>query len=162
MPRALPLIPQSWLRGALAATAALLLGISPVADAAKALVNVEVPAGKWKGAKLKNLPKDARVGIRVETSGSLDVILIHADELKRFPAAVSPEFQGSAERKLAFSAVIPRAGDYYVILDNRPNDTPRKVKLLIQAERAKTTEPPANPASPTLPPGIKKGKETDI
>src|SRR5262249_43919324 len=92
MPHPVLLNASGLLRGLLVAATALLLGAAPVAEAAKALVNVEVPAGKWKGAKLKNLPKDARVAVSVETSGSLDVILIHIDELKRFPAAVNPEF----------------------------------------------------------------------
>lgn len=116
------------------------------AQAAQALVNAEVPAAKWKAIKLKNLPQGTKVGIQAEShNGSLDLIFIHGDELKRFPAAVSPEFQGSVERKLAFSAVVSKKGDYYIILDNRRGAEPRKVRLLIRAERTKAPEGSAVP-----------------
>lgn len=111
------------------------------ADAAQALVNAEVPAGKWKAVKLKSLPQGTKVSIQVESeNGSLDLIFIHGDELKRFPAAVSPEFQGSVERKLSFTAVVSKKGDYFIILDNRQNSEPRKARLLIKAERTKSPE----------------------
>lgn len=119
------------------------------AGAAQALVNVEVPAAKWKAVKLKNLPQGTKVSIQAESlNGSLDLIFIHGDELKRFPAAVSPEFQGSIERKLSFSAVVSKKGDYYLILDNRQGSEPRKTRLLIKAERGKKQEGSAAPGVP--------------
>ena len=36
-------------------------------------VNVDVPPGQWKAARLKNLPKDATLAVKVESSG--DVIV---------------------------------------------------------------------------------------
>jgi len=148
-----------WRPAALIGLLACLWFAIATVEAAQVLISVEVPPGKWKGARLKNLPKDAKVGVTVESSGSLDVILIHRDELKRFPAAVSPEFQGSTERKLSFSVVIPKAGDYFVILDNRQNTEARKVRLLIRAERGRKSDPEsaAPPAG-----NVKKGKETEI
>lgn len=144
---------------ALAALVAVLVFAIGAANAAQALLSVEVPPEKWKAVRLKNLPMGAKVEVRVESSGSLDVILIHRDELKRFPAAVNPDFQGSAERKLSFSVVIPKVGDYYVILDNRQNTEARKVRLIIRAERGRKSDPESAP-----PPAgsVKKGKETEI
>jgi hypothetical protein len=125
-------------RAWLAWVAAILLGwlfMLAVAQAAQAMLSVEVPPAKWKAVRLKNLPIGASIGVRVESSGNIDVILIHQDELKRFPAAVNPQFQGSVERRLSFSVTLPKAGDYFVILDNRRNTDSRKVRVLIQAER---------------------------
>lgn len=145
---------RRWLR--LALLAVIAFGAAS-AQAAQVLVSVEVPPGKWKAARLKDLPKDARVEVRVESSGSLDIILIHRDELKRFPAAVSPDFQGSTEKKLSFAVTIPRSGDYYVILDNRKNEEARKVRLLIRAERGKKSPGATPPAE-----GAAKGRDTEI
>lgn len=143
------------LRAWFACCAALLAFAGSIgeAGAAQALVNAEVPAAKWKAVKLKNLPQGTKVSIQVESlNGSLDLIFIHGDELKRFPAAVSPEFQGSIERKLSFSAVVAKKGDYYIILDNRQGSEARKTRLLIKAERAKT------PGGSTVPGGAGKKK----
>lgn len=147
---------RAWL-AALAAIAAF--GAAPhPAQAAQALVNADVPAAKWKAIRLKNLPQGAKVSIQAESvsGGSFDLIFIHRDELKRFPAAVNPEFQGSVERKLSFAATVSRQGDYYVIIDNRRGTEPRKARLLIRAERAK-----APPGSTPAPGGVKK-PETNI
>lgn len=126
-----------------------------VADAAQAILNTEVPPAKWKAVRLKNLPKGAAVGLTIACSGTLDLIFVHQDELKRFPAAVNPVFQGTVERKLDFSVVIPVSGDYYVIFDNRRGTEMQKVKILIRAERPK---PPAG--TPAPPEGNRK-KETE-
>lgn len=138
------------LRAWLACAAALLAfaWLSSDAGAAQALVNVEVPAAKWKAVRLKNLPQGTKVSIQAESlNGSLDLIFIHSDELQRFPAAVSPEFQGSIERKLSFSAVVSKKGDYYLILDNRQGSEARKARVLIKAERTKAPESSAVPGA---------------
>jgi hypothetical protein len=126
-----------------------------VADAAQAILNTEVPPAKWKAVRLKNLPKGVAVGLSVVSSGPVGLIFVHQDELKRFPAAVNPLFQGTVERKLEFSVVIPASGDYYVIFDNRQGKEMQKVKILIRAERPRSpgVKPPA--------PGMERKKETE-
>lgn len=136
--------------------AALIAFCNP-AFGARALLNVEVPPDKWKAMRLKNLPKNASLGARIESSGNIEVILVHGDELKRFPAAVNPEFQGSVERTLSFSVAVPRAGDYFLILDNRRNTQARKVRILIRAEKGRSTDGPGESTDEG-----KKKKETDI
>ena len=127
-----------------------------IANAAQAILNTEVAPAKWKAVRLKNLPKGAAVGLTVTCSGTVDLIFVHQDELKRFPAAVNPLFQGTVERKLEFSVVIPTAGDYYVIFDNRQGKETQKVKILIRAAGPRSLDP--KPPSP----GIDKKKETQI
>ena len=117
-----------------------------VAQAAKAQVNSKVPAGKWKAVRLKNLPEGASLSVNVAASGSLVVILVHEAELKRYPEPISPAFQGTLERTLSFSVVIPDSGNYYIIFDNRRGEDERRVRILIKANAPpKThTSPPAN------------------
>jgi len=139
------------------ALATLIAAAAPLptrhAEAAQAMLNTEVAAAKWKAVRLKNLPKGAAVGLSVASSGTLDLIFVHQDELKRFPAAVNPLFQGTVERQLQFSVVIPAAGDYFVIFDNRRGSQVQKVKLLIRAER------PRSPGAESPPPQPKKETE---
>jgi hypothetical protein len=126
------------------------------AKAAQAILNTEVEPAKWKAIRLKNLPKGASVSLVAAATGTVDLIFIHQDELKRFPAAVNPLFQGTVERKLEFSVVIPAAGDYYVIFDNRQGKELQKVRLLIRATAPKL--PDAKPLSPDK----ERSKETQI
>ena len=120
-------------------------GFTTFALAGRALLNVTVPAGKWKAVRLKNLPLDASISLRIESDGVIDVIFIHQDELAKFPAAVNPAFQGTVERSMSFKVVIPKAGNYHVIVDNRKDTRERKVRLDIEAKAAPRKPDGTNP-----------------
>jgi hypothetical protein len=129
---------------------AALTATAPVACAAQAQVNSKVPAGKWKAVRLKNLPEGASLSVKVAASGSLVVILVHEAELKRYPKPISPAFQGTLEKTLSFSVVIPESGNYYIIFDNRRGTDERRVRILIQAKAPpkKQSTPPNNAGGP--------------
>ena len=112
------------------------------AFAVEATINVEVPGGKWKGVRLKSLPRGVSVALSIESSDALRVIVVDSSELRRFPNT-RPLFEASMEKRLGFSVVIPRSGDYYVVLDNRKSTEPRQVKLNIKAEPPARSRPPA-------------------
>lgn len=126
---------------------ALLLLAAPAlpAEQGEATLSVEVPARKWKGVRLKNLPKGTSVALQIQTSGKLRIFVVDSAELRRFPATRAI-FEGVAETRLGVSVVIPRSADYYVVFDNRPSDEVRSVQMKIQAraprrrERAPTPE----------------------
>jgi len=126
-----------------------------MALAARVTINASIPPAKWKTIRLRNLPKDASVSVAVETSGVIGVIFVHQEELKRFPAAAKPTFQGTVDRKLSFRVIVPKAGNYYVILDNRAGTEKRRVRLQIQARRA-GKRPPVPPR------GIESKDKTSI
>ena len=132
---------------ALAATVSLsaIIPAAGVANAAQATLNTEVEPAKWKAVRLKNLPKGAAIGLAVACTGTVGLIFVHQNELKRFPASVDPLFQGTVERKLEFSVVIPTSGDYFVIFDNRRGTELQKVKILIRATGPKQQSPPPTP-----------------
>jgi hypothetical protein len=107
-----------------------------------------VPAEKWKTLRLKGLPKNASLSVRVETSGPIRVILARQDEAQRFPKGVRPSFSGSAERRLSFRVTVPLAGTYYVILDNRKGDAAREVRIYIEALPPRKPQPKPAPKQP--------------
>ncbi len=133
------------MKAAVAFGLAVLFAVS-AAIAAKAELNAEVPEGKWKALRLRGLPKNASIAIRVESSGPIRIIFLHQDELKRFPKPVRPAFAGSAERRLTFRVRVPAAGNWYVILDNRKGSEARDVRLLIEALGPRRTKPKPRPA----------------
>lgn len=109
----------------------------------EATINVDVPGGKWKGVRLKSLPRGVSVALRIESSDALRVIVVDGSELRRFPNT-RPLFEASMEKRLGFSVVIPRSGDYYVVFDNRKSTEPRQVKLNVKAEPPARSPPPTD------------------
>jgi hypothetical protein len=109
--------------------------------AAEAELNVDVPAGKWKGVRLKKLPRGAKVALQIESSGTVRVIVVDSTELRRFPNT-RPLFQAAVEKRLGFSVVIPRTDDYYVVFDNRKSTETRQIKLNVKADAPARSQPP--------------------
>jgi hypothetical protein len=99
-------------------------------------VNVDVPSGQWKAARLKNLPKDAMVAIQVESSGEILVALVHAKAFQNSPDNLRPLFTGRVERRLSFSVAIAEKGDHYLLLDNRRGTEAKAVTVTLQAAQA--------------------------
>jgi len=132
------------------------LAAAPDALAARATVAAEVAPSTWKTIRLRGLPKGGSLAVRVETSGPINVLLVHESELARFPKPVRPAFAGSLDRRLAFKVTLPVAGTYYVVLDNRKGAEARSVKLLIEALRPRSRSPkaPARPKTEKQPEAI--------
>ncbi len=98
-------------------------------------VNLDVPAGQWKAARLKGLPKDATLAVRVESSGDVIVAILDSTS-KGEPDTSRPLFTGKVEKRLSFSVTVSEAGDHYLVLDNRRGSESRAVKVTVQAAQA--------------------------
>ncbi|MBP1738525.1 MAG: putative metallopeptidase [Deltaproteobacteria bacterium] len=110
--------------------------VSAFAASGPITVNVDVPPGQWKAARLKNLPKDAMVAVQVESTGEILVALIHAKAFQNSPDNLRPLFTGRVERKLSFSIAVVEQGDHYLIFDNRRGAESRAVTVTLQAAQA--------------------------
>lgn len=127
---------------ALAALAfAALLAPPPLgaAGSGEARFNVEVPAGQWKGLRVKNLPQGTHLAVEARASAGLRILVLDEGDLRRMPAPEWPLFEGAIGERLSFSVEIPRRGHYYVVLDNRGRDGASRVQLLV---RARAPAPP--------------------
>lgn len=107
-----------------------------------AQVSAEIPGGKTKTIRLRNLPRGTNVTVRIDAGGRLGVALISGAQLK----SPAPEalFRGTLDRRMTFQVVIPASGHYYLILDNRRGGAAIKVRATIRAERDSTR--PSAPA----------------
>ena len=122
------------------------------ATAAEAAMSVELPAGKWKTLKLRNLPKDAVMAIVVQATGTITVVLVNEADFRRFPKAEEPVFMGTVDKRLSFTVTIAAPGNYYMVFDNRQSSAAQKVKFLIRAQRGATaTNPNTQPAPAPAP-----------
>jgi hypothetical protein len=115
---------------------ALCVGPDPAA-AAQAAMSVELPGGKHKAVRLRNLPKGAIVAVAVQTSGPIAISLLSEPDYRRFPRVQDPVFLGTVDRKLSFTVTIPSSGNFYLVLDNRRAADACKVKFVISAQRGR-------------------------
>jgi len=140
----------------LAITLGVVGGLAPdiaVAQAAprQASLSTEVPAGQFRGLRIRNVPRSARIAIAAKATARIALSLLNAEDAVRYPAPGEPLFTASVESTLSFSVVIPAAGDYVLMLDNTKGETPSRVNLLVRAARGDSTPAPATPESPMPP-----------
>ena len=133
---------SSWSRLPLALALGATLCFAPPAgraDSATLQVSVEVPAGKTRSLRVRNLPRGAVVSVRVEADARLGIALVSAAQLKsKKPQAL---LRGVLDRNMSFQLSVPEAGHYYLVLDNRRGDEPVRAKATVRAEK-----PPAGSA----------------
>jgi hypothetical protein len=112
-----------------------------VAEAASGPVtlNVDVPAGVWKGVRLKYLPKGTLVAVEIESSGDIVVAFVDSRHYRQFPDIPRPLFLGRVEKRLSFSISIPATDHYFLVFDNRSGLQQRAVKATVGATRAGAT-----------------------
>ena len=125
-------------RSLLALLLALFLGGALGADAA---VQLEVPAGKSKSVRLRNLPSGTVLQVAIKSSGRLLVALVSARQLKSPEGRPEPVFRGALERSLSFSVVVPETSDYYLVLNNTRGSETLSVQTAIRARRAAQPKP---------------------
>jgi hypothetical protein len=111
----------------------LLLLVLP-AYGADAALSVEVPAGKSRSIRLRNLPAGTALAVRVMASGKVLVGVASEKQIRsRAPDSAAPLFRAAVKRRITFKVTIPETGNYFVILSNRGGSTPVKVETEIRA-----------------------------
>jgi len=110
-----------------------------------ASVSSEVAAGKWSGARFRNLPKGASLAMEVTVDGDVTVMLLNEESYRRLPVIDRPLFQGKTGDRMSFSILVPQTGHYYAVIDNRTGDAVRKFTIDIKAAAAGVkTSPPSS------------------
>ena len=103
-------------------------------------LNVDVPSGQWKIARLRKLPKETVVAVKVECEGDILVAVVNSQNYLIYPKVPRPLFLGQVVKRLSFSVTIPESGDYYVVLDNRSGLETRAVTLTVAAARSSASQ----------------------
>ena len=114
--------------------------LAPAPADAQALFTVQVPPGKVRSVRLRNLPKGAVVSVGVRTSGNVVVAFLDTADARRYPALQHPLFLGRVERRLSFAVTTPEEGTYYVVFHNRSEAESRAVTVSVNARRRKPPE----------------------
>ena len=98
-----------------------------------ASVNSEVGAGKWKAIRLRSLPKGTKLSLSVTVSGEAAIVLLDGKGYAKLPRFDRALFEGRTSDTIGFKAIIPKAGNYYLVIDNRWGIEPRKFKVAVSA-----------------------------
>jgi len=110
-------------------------GMTPAAEKAVSFTT-EVAAGRWTGARLRNLNAGATLAIEVETSGPVEVSIQSGQYYERFAmTGVITEalFRSSISDRLSFSIRSPKTDDYYLVIDNRAGTSASKLNIHAKA-----------------------------
>lgn len=128
---------------------ALGLATAPAATAGEAALTADVPGGQHKSLRLRNLPKDTRLAMAIQSTGRITVTLVNEADFLRFPNPLEPVFVAPVEQAVSFTLTMPETGDYYLVLDNGKGTEIQKVRMVIRATNAATPpRPPPLPAQP--------------
>lgn len=88
------------------------------ADVKSVQLSIDVPAGKWKSVRLKNLPKNASLKIDVRTDNAITLSVMDEANYKKYPDIKRPLLQSRVINKFSFTVKIPASGHYYAVFDN--------------------------------------------
>ena len=108
------------------------------AKSAEATFHLEVPARAWKAGRLKDVPHGAKLAVEVRSDGPVALLLLDAQDYKRFPSTEQPLFRGETTDRLAFFVIAQKTGDYYVLIDNRTGSAARSVDLTVRGETGRS------------------------
>ena len=81
-------------------------------------ISIDVPPGQWKTARLRSLPKDAVVAVKVESDGEILVGVVDTRGYLAYPKSSRPLFLGRVLKQLSFSVSIPEAGNKFFSVRN--------------------------------------------
>lgn len=101
------------------------------ADVKSARVSIDVPAGKWKSVRLKNLPRNAAIKIEVKSDNAVTLSVMDEANYKRYPNIKRPLLQSRVINKFSFTVKIPASGHYYLVFDNSSGMREAKLDVTI-------------------------------
>jgi len=101
-----------------------------------AYFTVSVPPKEFKAIRVKRLPKDAYIGVEVESSHEITIAFVDTNDYINLPSPQKPLMVGKVDKRLKFSVTIPANGDYFVVLVNRSEISAAEVKIKVQASRS--------------------------
>lgn len=142
---------RSWLLVALALVA---LAATPYRSGT---FTIDVPAGKWKTVRLRDVPQGVLVSVDVKSNGRLEVVVVDARDFRRFPRFERPLFRGEATGRLTFSVTTRDAGNHFVVIFNRSEREARTATVTVSATRTPETVPPQGEPRGLVPLGTFRG-----
>ena len=101
-----------------------------------AFFTVTVPPKEYKALRVKRLPKDAYIGVEVESSQEVTIAFVDTADYINLPLPKKPLMVGKVDNRLTFSVTIPASGDYFVVLVNRNERSAADVKIKVEAARS--------------------------
>lgn len=130
---------------------AVFAGVFPAAATAQqnqARLTAEVPPGKFKTLRLRNVPAEAQVALAVKSSSRIVLSVLNEADAQRYPQVQEPILTAPVEQAMSFAVTIPTAGNYYVVFDNGKGTETAKVQMALRAARGARSQAPGAPPPP--------------
>jgi hypothetical protein len=105
-----------------------------------AKLTVNLSPGQWKAMRVKNLPKDAVVKVKIESTGNIAVLFLDEPQYKEYPRVSRPLFESDVRDKISFAVKIPASGHYYVLFKNIMSDGKVDVDVSIHGATGSDSE----------------------
>lgn len=112
--------------------------------------NLEIPAGQWRGIRMRGLVLDAQLRIKVTSDGPITFGIYQKEAFQQLPDAQAL-VGGKTANTLEITTRIPAKDDYYLLLDNRAGDSSRNVTIDLLAESGTVSSEPARLLSTSVP-----------
>lgn len=100
----------------------------------------DIPAGKTKSVRMRNVPQGTLVSVDVKCDGGIAVLFVESQEENRLKPIGRPLFRSQAESDLSFSVTIPKMGTYFIVFDNRKGEEPRAIEANVRAFRGNSAQ----------------------
>ena len=110
-------------------------------------LGVTVPESTSATVRMMNLSKGTRLAFAMEAEQALWVVFLDEENFKRYPNGATALITARLAPSLSFGVQVPAAGNYYLVLDNREQSAPNRVKMQLRA----TLPPGARPSSDPKP-----------
>ncbi|CAI2719130.1 hypothetical protein [Nitrospina watsonii] len=85
-------------------------------------MNAEIPAHEWNSTRLLNVNQGSTLEFEFASDGDIKVLLLDKDGFNNFPDVSQPLFRSDSSDRIKFSVVVPKQGDYFLVVDNTEGD----------------------------------------
>ena len=118
-----------------------LLGGAPARALDRSIATViGLEAGVLRALRLDDLPAGAEIELSLGSRLAVTVYLMDQAAFARLPAVRGPLFTGLVTGRLGLRTRVVRAGDYFLVFDNRANRDHREVTLSLRVVPAPTAQ----------------------
>ena len=96
-------------------------------------VRLDAAPNAWTAAALNAVPQGAHLSFAIRPQGDAEIFLLHIDDITSLPATDLALYHVRSREETRFSVVVPKGGDYALVLSNPSDVRPLRASVTIGA-----------------------------